>query len=199
MVLSKQQNQAVKTVMDWYTKKPHAKNKSQVFKLQGYAGTGKTTLAREILSLISGPVIFGAYTGKAASVMRAKGCVGAETIHSLIYLVKEKSKALLLEYEEGLLDKIAYKDELEDKDAIARAEDDIKRLQAIIEDERKKLASPSFSLNPDSEIAEASLVILDECSMIDSEMGQDLLSFGVPILVLGDPEQLPPIYGAGFF
>ena len=131
--------------------------------------------------------------------MRAKGCVGAETIHSLIYLVKEKSKALLLEFEQDLLDKIDYKNELEDKDAIARAEADIKRVQDVIEDERKKLSSPSFSLNPDSTIAEADLVILDECSMIDTEMGRDLLTFNVPILVLGDPEQLPPIYGAGFF
>lgn len=199
MILSRQQNQAIKEVMDWYTKKPHSKNKSQVFKLFGYAGTGKTTLAKEILALISGPVIFGAYTGKAASVMRAKGCIGAETIHSLIYLVKEKSKALLLEFEEELLDKIAYKDELTDEAAIARAESDIKRLQNLIEDERKRLASPSFSINPDSDVAEADLLILDECSMIDAEMGQDLLSFGTPILVLGDPEQLPPIYGAGYF
>ena len=41
MVLSKQQNKAIKDVMDWFTRKPHAKNKSQVYKLQGYAGTGK--------------------------------------------------------------------------------------------------------------------------------------------------------------
>jgi exodeoxyribonuclease-5 len=199
MILSRQQNKAVKDVMDWYTRKPHAANKGQVFKLFGYAGTGKTTLAKDIVSRITGDVIFGAYTGKAASVMRSKGCVGAETIHSLIYLVQEKSRKLLLELEQDLIDKIEWKNELEDKDAIARAEEDIKRLHTLIEDERKKLSSPSFSLNPDSPVAEADLVILDECSMIDSEMGQDLLSFGTPILVLGDPEQLPPIYGAGYF
>jgi exodeoxyribonuclease-5 len=186
MQLSRQQNKAVKDVMDWITRKPHAQNKSQVFKLFGYAGTGSD-------------VIFGAYTGKAASVMRSKGCVGAETIHSLIYLVQEKSKRLLLELEQDLIDKVEFKNELEDKDAIARAEADIKRLHTLIEDERTKLSSPSFTLNPDSPIADATLVILDECSMIDTEMGQDLLSFGTPILVLGDPEQLPPIYGAGFF
>lgn len=43
------------------------------------------------------------------------------------------------------------------------------------------------------------LIILDECSMVNEEMGEDLLSFGVPILVLGDPGQLPPVEGAGFF
>src|SRR4029079_1173103 len=41
--------------------------------------------------------------------------------------------------------------------------------------------------------------IIDECSMVDAELGRDLLSFGVPVLVLGDPAQLPPIQGGGFF
>ena len=35
--------------------------------------------------------------------------------------------------------------------------------------------------------------------MVDAELGSDLLSFGVPLLVLGDPAQLPPIQGGGFF
>jgi len=41
--------------------------------------------------------------------------------------------------------------------------------------------------------------VIDECSMVDAEMGRDLLSFECPLLVLGDPAQLPPIQGAGFF
>jgi exodeoxyribonuclease-5 len=44
-----------------------------------------------------------------------------------------------------------------------------------------------------------SLVIIDEASMVDEALGRDLLSFGVAVLVLGDPGQLPPISGAGFF
>jgi exodeoxyribonuclease-5 len=35
--------------------------------------------------------------------------------------------------------------------------------------------------------------------MVDAELGRDLLSFGKPVLVLGDPAQLPPIAGGGFF
>ncbi len=53
----------------------------QVFRLFGYAGTGKTTLARHIAEGVDGDVVFAAYTGKAALVMRAKGCVDAATIH----------------------------------------------------------------------------------------------------------------------
>jgi exodeoxyribonuclease-5 len=35
--------------------------------------------------------------------------------------------------------------------------------------------------------------------MVDEQLGRDLQSFGTPILVLGDPAQLPPISGGGFF
>jgi exodeoxyribonuclease-5 len=35
--------------------------------------------------------------------------------------------------------------------------------------------------------------------MVDETIGRDLLSFGTPVLVLGDPAQLPPIAGGGFF
>ncbi len=58
---------------------------------------------------------------------------------------------------------------------------------------------PSFVLNEDSEAATAKLIIVDECSMVDEELGRDLLSFGRKVLVLGDPAQLPPIKGGGFF
>ena len=59
--------------------------------------------------------------------------------------------------------------------------------------------SPTFSLNRQSPISKAKLVVIDECSMVDEQLGRDLLSFGTPVLVLGDPAQLPPISGGGFF
>ncbi len=47
--------------------------------------------------------------------------------------------------------------------------------------------NPTFSLNRQSPIARAKLVVIDECSMVDEQLGRDLMSFGTPILVLGDP------------
>jgi len=47
--------------------------------------------------------------------------------------------------------------------------------------------------------ADAKLIVLDEVSVVGEEMARDLMSFGKPILVLGDPGQLPPIKGAGAF
>ncbi len=59
--------------------------------------------------------------------------------------------------------------------------------------------TPTFVLNADSAAAKADLVIIDECSMVDEDLGADLLSFGTKVLVLGDPAQLPPVKGGGFF
>ena len=59
--------------------------------------------------------------------------------------------------------------------------------------------APTFTLNDDGPASRAGLIVIDECSMVDAELARDLLSFGKPILVLGDPFQLPPVKGGGFF
>lgn len=83
MQWSPQQDQAIAKVQAWL-KDP---NGAQVFKLFGYAGTGKTTLAQELASAVS-KALYATFTGKAALVLRSKGCDGASTIHSLIYSVE---------------------------------------------------------------------------------------------------------------
>ena len=83
---SPQQDEALIAVSTWL------KDKSgpQVFRLFGWAGTGKSTLARHLAQGVRN-VKYAAFTGKAAQVMRRMGCRGASTIHSLIYsLVSEK-------------------------------------------------------------------------------------------------------------
>jgi exodeoxyribonuclease-5 len=62
-----------------------------------------------------------------------------------------------------------------------------------------EMKRPRFALNPKSDAAHARLIVLDEVSMVGEEMARDLMSFGTPILVLGDPGQLPPIQGEGAF
>lgn len=57
----------------------------------------------------------------------------------------------------------------------------------------------TYYLDPDGPAAKASLIVIDECSMVNEDIGRDVLSFGKPVLVLGDPAQLPPVSGAGFF
>jgi exodeoxyribonuclease-5 len=203
MNLSDTQMNTLDRIEEWYK----LEEGPQVFKLMGYAGTGKTTLAKELIDRIDGPINFAAYTGKAASVLARKGCVGAQTVHSLIYLVKEKSKALLVDLEQNLVDmqeRLKNLDEepiaQEKREAIKdRLQKDVAEYEVRVKNERKLLGRPSFSVNPDSPIKYSSLVALDEVSMIAEEMGRDLMSFGVKILVIGDPAQLPPVFGSGFF
>jgi exodeoxyribonuclease V len=153
MQFTPEQDQALRAVDRWL----RAGDK-QVFRLFGYAGTGKTTLAKYIAEHVDGRVIFAAFTGKAAHVMRSKGCDGASTLHSLIYKCTE------------------------------------------VYDEERRMLVPRFVLNvAGSALVGAKLLIVDECSMVDANLGADVLSFNIPVLVLGDPAQLPPIGGAGFF
>ncbi len=149
-VFTPHQDAALNAVSAWLASKPQGAQR--IFRLFGYAGTGKTTLARHIADNVDGEVKFAAFTGKAALVMRRKGCDGASTIHSLIYRARESG------------------DEV-----------------------------PSFELWDDAPASKAALIIIDECSMVDAELGRDVMSFGVPVLVIGDPAQLPPVQGGGFF
>src|SRR6266480_6272355 len=146
------QDSALKAVAGWLKAKPGKNGTPPIFRLFGYAGTGKTTLARHIADGVDGEVKFAAFSGKAALVMRNKGCDNASTIHSLIYRARESG-----------------------------------------------VEQPSFELWDDAPASKAKLIVIDECSMVDAELGRDLMSFGVPVLVLGDPAQLPPVQGGGYF
>src|SRR5260370_5832071 len=88
-IFTPHQEHALTAAADWLTAKPGRAGTPQVFRLFGFAGTGKTTLARHIAEGIEGEIKYAAFTGKAALVMRNKGCDGASTIHSLIYRTRE--------------------------------------------------------------------------------------------------------------
>ena len=180
MKWSAQQDAALSAVSKWLQS-----SSRQIFRLFGYAGTGKTTLAQHLAEGVNN-VRFAAYTGKAAHVLQQKGCP-ATTIHSLIYTPKGKSAERLRKME------LAFSEmpiESERERALL-----IKR----IEDEKKALRSPSFVLNLDSALLRTDLLIIDECSMVNEKMAGDLMHFGCKILVLGDPAQLPPVRGTGYF
>src|ERR1700735_3654059 len=144
---SREQAEAIDQVGRWLKR-----GEPQVFRVFGYAGVGKTTLARHLAAGARGETAFAAFTGKAALVMRSKGCAGATTIHALIYRATEGAEG-----------------------------------------------APNFTLNADGPASKAGLIVIDECSMVDAALARGLLSFGKPILVLGDPFQLPPVKGGGFF
>ncbi len=145
---SPQQEQAIRAVKAWLADP----NRKPFFYLAGYAGTGKTTLAK-LLAADAGKVVFAAFTGKAALVLGGKGCSPSSTIHSLIYQPKEDASGIV-----------------------------------------------HFVLDLEGPASEADLIVVDEVSMVGPDLGKDLLKFGKPVLVLGDPAQLPPVGDeVGFF
>lgn len=142
-----QQAEALERI-DKFMKNPRQK----VFKLHGFAGTGKTTLMSETGRLAGGSVVYGAPTGKAALRLRQAGCYGAKTLHSLMYEVIDEYATPL---EWRLRDQIGTDG--------------------------------------------AKLVGIDEGSMVAEDIGRDLEDVTRKLLVLGDPMQLPPVKGEGYF
>jgi exodeoxyribonuclease-5 len=197
--LSGMQARAIAAIRDWYENR---RGEQQIFRLFGYAGTGKTTITALAIDALGfepmtpgglGGVLFAAFTGKAALVMTRKG-TPAQTIHSLIYRVSEATPEEIARVTEDLA---ALRRDLPRMGPAERdfAMTRIAQLELRLED----IHQPKFLINEQSTLRDADLLILDEVSMVGADMAHDLLAFGKPILVLGDPGQLPPIKGLGFF
>ena len=142
MQLSDEQKDVVKSILKSIPN-------NQMTTLGGYAGTGKSTIIATLLRALKDKGMqfaIGAYTGKAANVLRKKG-MSADTIHSLIYRPVtdthgETTWHLMRKFE-------------------------------------MPVAMDGF--------------IIDESSMVSKEIHEDLMSFGLPIIYVGDHGQLEPI------
>ena len=155
MQFTDEQNIAIDAIVDWYGDP----DRMEIY-VAGYAGVGKTTCVKEAISRIKSiygiqHVLTGAYTGKAAHVLKKKGNEGAQTIHSMIYKCVPKRD------EEG--------NETDEFEFVRNAQ------------------------------IMADLVVLDEISMVSSDIVEDFRTFKIKTIVLGDPGQLPPINGEGAF
>ena len=196
------QAKAISEIKDWFNNRT---KDQQVFRVFGYAGSGKTTITKHAIAELGlearekdddasdGDVLYAAFTGKAALVMTRKG-TPASTIHSLIYRVSEATPAEIDKVKKEIAS-IKANLHLFDPGARLLEESRLRSLEIRLVDIHK----PTFVLNEQSIVREAALIVLDEVSMVGEDMARDLLAFGKPILVLGDPGQLPPIKGEGAF
>lgn len=159
-----------------------------LFAASSYIVTHNTTIARILpaaLGLRTDDVRYAALAGKAAMVLRSKGCEPASTLHKLVYKPAPTMEALRA----GEL-----ADELRARQVAGET-----GLAAQIMEAELAARKTEWARNPDSEIRDIALLICDEVSMVGPQLGRDLEGYGTRILVIGDPEQLPPVDGSGYF
>lgn len=153
--LTSEQKDAQDMIYDWF----NSKNRNQIFKLGGYAGTGKTSLISYIIENIRGAISFVTYTAKASVVLKTKLITAGidldkrnycGTIHSFIY-------------------------------------------RPVVDEDTGEIIG--WDKREEIDVKKYSLIIIDEASMVDEYILNDLLSFKKPLLAIGDCFQLPPIEG----
>lgn len=155
--LSSDQQRAMAKISAWIS------SPTKTITLAGLAGTGKTTLIKEVVRKVRGKASVCAFTGKAAHVLTQKG-VKASTMHSLIY-----TPAVIC----GKCGSPCTQDEAATKCFCSSP------------DPRDGFAKRPILPHP--------LVIVDEASMVNRILLQDLESFDVKILYVGDHGQLEPV------
>lgn len=147
MILTDEQKDAIVKACTWYYDTNY--KKKNYFIISGYAGTGKSTIVKTLISVLglaNYNVLFAAFTGKASLILRMKGNM-ANTIHKSFYNIYYGDNGM-------------YHFHL-------------------------KRSLPST----------IKLIVIDECSMINDKMINDILSFNLPTIFLGDIGQLPPVIG----
>jgi len=155
-----------------------------ITRLFGFAGTGKTTIASDIVAaagLDMSRVMFAAPTGKAAAVLTRKGC-DARTLHALLYQPPERKRHVPAddeEFDEHPVRRCSVK--------MCGQKPDLEEFRWTIDDAKAYLARAY------------SLIVVDEASMIGTRLGEDTMSLGIPVLAIGDPMQLQPVNDRQFF
>ena len=144
----------------------HIKNDNSgelVYQFSGKAGTGKTTVIKEIIRRIGIPshrVAVMTYIGQASIVLRTKGITNAKTIHSWLYYMEEEP---VIQNGEIVRDPVYNK-------PVTRM---VFRKRASLDD--------------------IDYIIIDEAYTVPKRMRKDIESFGIKIIASGDKHQLPPV------
>lgn len=167
LVLTQQQQQVLDSIKEFM------ESDASVFILRGYAGTGKTTMVKQIVDYIakSRNVRLMAPTGRAARVLETKTGYEATTIHKAIYstggmVTKEVEDVAESEF------KICFPVSVSNGNIVA------------IIDEASMLCSKT---------TEQELFRFGTDNLMDDLLTYVRPSFGGKVILVGDPAQLPPV------
>lgn len=187
--LSDEQFKAVTEVFDWYNNRPH----EQVLTLGGYAGTGKTTIIKYIDWVLSDKnITYCAYTGKAAQVLQSKLGKEVTTIHKQLYrpiIEDEETTRQTKMYKNGKPVYEKYK--VGDKKGTYKTDEFGHKIPVYKTKVIRKQKVRGFQRV--KELPNVDLIVIDEASMVTSNIFRDLSLLGVRILAVGDHGQLPPV------
>lgn len=246
--LNNQQQAAIDDAVRWFHS-PQAHERPYI--LQGYAGTGKTTLLKILIDKLRvrySEVALTAPTNRAAKVLANKTGLFTSTVHKLIYvtvseeinyqrerlriweesssfaqlgeeLVIQSGQDLREDYAEMCVEdgqpfdpegyeifKRGRHDTILKFEGIELPEDTTER-NALFDTMRTEKMNnhkknirdlmaediPVIKKDPVDIALRYRLFLVDEGSMVNQIQGRDVISFGVPTILVGDPFQLPPV------
>lgn len=142
----------------------------QLFQISGAAGTGKTTLIRYFIDRIG---------------------LELDQVLFVAYMGKAVNQMVRNGIPARTIHSSIY-------DYVEVFERDEKTHKIIFKKNGKPKKKPDFILK-DRLPKKIKLIVVDEASMVNQKIGEDLLSFGVPVITLGDLNQLPPVFGKPYF
>lgn len=145
------------------------KSNNQVFEISGAAGTGKTTLVRYLIDRLG---------------------LSFDEVLFVAYMGKAASQLA----RNGLPAKTVHSAIYRYEKVVARDENN----KMIFKPNGSPLMVGKFFLK-ERIGKKIKLIVLDEAPTLNEEISKDLLSFGIPVIALGDLNQLPPVFGKSYF
>lgn len=173
----------------------HATGPAPIMSLGGWAGSGKTTLVKALEAELGVEAVYGTPTHKAANVLRKKldpdQAARVRTYHSLIYRMSaiyhcEVSGRIVRRVVDHCM--CGQTDACECPARFDPCQTPVThtcRIREELKPERREFLG-----------GHREIVIVDESSMLSPEQVSDIRHFGVPVLLVGDHGQLPPVQAA---
>lgn len=143
--------------------------KGKLLRIGGPAGSGKSFIIPMIADIVGIDDCLLVTPTGKAANNLQKAGLEAHTIHSTIYRVEDDDE-----------------DE-EDED------------EEVSSDKVYASSDPRFILKDSDSLSDKKMIIVDEGSMVGARLLDDLLSFNLPVLLVGDPNQLAPVQDSSVF